>query len=59
MPRVPLGITKEGSHRNGVVLATKSENEIAWHVDISAVSILPINVLVYVVAVGAFSEGIF
>ena len=58
MPRVPLGITEESRHRNGVVLASKGDYEIAWHVDFRAVSILPINVLVYVVAVGTFSEGI-
>ena len=58
MPRVPLGITEESLHRNGVLLASKGDFKIAWHVDISTVSILPINVLVHVVAVGAFSEGI-
>ena len=56
MPRVPLGITEESLHRNGVLLASKGDFKIAWHVDICAVSTHPIDVLVMLVV--ALSEAI-
>ena len=53
---VPLGIAEEVFHGNGVVLTAKSDHEIAWHVDICAISIDPVDILVVIIV--ALSEVI-
>ena len=56
MPIVPHGVTEEVHQGNGVVLAAEGDCEVAWHVDISAVGVDPVDVLV--VSVATFSEVI-